>query len=261
MYTPADQLAGVLASTSICFDLSVFEIFVTLGLGGRVVLVRNALALPELDSRVGVTLINTVPSAIAELVRMQALPESLHTVNLAGEPLKTELVNDIYATGTCPGCVRPVRSVRGHDLLDLDPPRGPCPADHRQADRQHAGVPAGCEPAAGAGGCDRRVVPWWCAGVTRGYRDRPELTAEKYVADPFSAREGGRLYRTGDRARYRPDGNLEFLGRIDHQIKLRGFRIELGEIEARLSEQPVVEQAVGDRARGISRVISGWWRT
>ena len=95
----AAELGGVLASTSICFDLSVFEIFVTLGQGGRIVLVNNALALPELPASADVRLINTVPSAIAELVRMEGLPASLTTVNLAGEPLKTELVNAIYATG------------------------------------------------------------------------------------------------------------------------------------------------------------------
>ena len=70
--------------------------------------------------------------------------------------------------------------------------------------------------------------------VGRGYHGEPELSAEKFVADPFSADPLARLYRTGDLARYRPDGNIEFLGRIDHQIKLRGLRIEPGEIEAAL---------------------------
>ena len=94
------EFDGVLASTSICFDLSVFEIFCTLGIGGRIVLVRNALALPDLPADVGVTLVNTVPSAIAELVRMRGVPASVRTVNLAGEPLTTELADAIYALGT-----------------------------------------------------------------------------------------------------------------------------------------------------------------
>ena len=81
-------------------------------------------------------------------------------------------------------------------------------------------------------------------GVTRGYHDRPELTAERFIPDPFGDEPGGRLYRTGDQARYLPDGNVEFLGRIDHQVKIRGFRIEPGEIEATLGRHPAVRQAV-----------------
>ncbi len=79
-------------------------------------------------------------------------------------------------------------------------------------------------------------------GVVRGYLRRPELTAERFIGDP-NGPEGARLYRTGDRARFRPDGTLEFHGRLDHQVKLRGYRIELGEIEARLSEHPSVRAA------------------
>jgi len=79
-------------------------------------------------------------------------------------------------------------------------------------------------------------------GVVRGYLNRPDLTAERFIANPFRA--GGRLYRTGDLARFLPDGNLEYIGRADFQVKIRGFRIELGEIEATLEKQPGVEQAV-----------------
>jgi amino acid adenylation domain-containing protein len=81
-------------------------------------------------------------------------------------------------------------------------------------------------------------------GVARGYHNRPELTAEKFIRDPFSQREGARLFKTGDLVRYRVDGAVEFLGRIDYQVKIRGFRIELGEIEAVLSQHAAVKEVV-----------------
>ena len=81
-------------------------------------------------------------------------------------------------------------------------------------------------------------------GLARGYLNRPELTAEKLIPNPFATEPGERLYKTGDLVRYRPDGNIEFLGRIDHQVKLRGFRIELGEIEAVLNQHAAVQRAV-----------------
>src|SRR5205807_6357287 len=80
-------------------------------------------------------------------------------------------------------------------------------------------------------------------GLARGYLNRPELTTEKFILNPFSDRSGARLYKTGDLARYLPDGNLEFLGRLDHQVKIRGYRIELGEIESVLAQIPSVREA------------------
>jgi acyl carrier protein len=80
--------------------------------------------------------------------------------------------------------------------------------------------------------------------VARGYLNRPDLTAENFIPNPFSDKPGARLYKTGDMARYLPDGNIEFLGRVDHQVKIRGFRVELGEIEAVLSGHPKVRETV-----------------
>jgi acyl-coenzyme A synthetase/AMP-(fatty) acid ligase len=92
-------------------------------------------------------------------------------------------------------------------------------------------------------------------GLARGYRNRPDLTAERFIPDPFTGEKGARLYRTGDIARYLADGSIECLGRMDHQVKIRGFRIELGEIEAILSQHPAVSLAVV-----IAREISGDYR-
>ncbi|MGB2677420.1 MAG: alpha/beta fold hydrolase, partial [Candidatus Acidiferrum sp.] len=96
-------------------------------------------------------------------------------------------------------------------------------------------------------------------GLARGYLNRPELTAEKFIPDPFSAEPAARMYKTGDLARYRPDGNIEFLGRADHQVKVRGFRIELGEIEAVLGQHPAVREAVvlaREDAPGEKRLVA-----
>ena len=99
------------------------------------------------------------------------------------------------------------------------------------------------------------------AGVARGYLNRAELTAERFLPDPFRCHEGGaRMYRTGDLGRWRADGKIEFLGRNDFQVKVRGFRIELGEIEARLAEQGAYRKRWWWRARTRPET-SGWWPT
>jgi acyl-CoA synthetase (AMP-forming)/AMP-acid ligase II len=98
------------------------------------------------------------------------------------------------------------------------------------------------------------------AGLSRGYLNRPDLTAERFIPDPFSRVPGSRLYRSGDLARVRPGGDLEYLGRRDHQVKVRGFRIELGEIEAALTRHPAIREAIvlalNDGADGETRLVA-----
>ncbi len=228
VWSPA-ELSGVLAGTSICFDLSVFEIFLPLSIGGTVVLANNVLELPNLADRAHVTLINTVPSAIDALLIQRALPPSVRIVNLAGEPLTTELADRIYDVPT----VEKVYDLYGpsedttYSTFILrrrgDPPSIGRPIANTRLyilDKALQPVPVGVPGEIYLAG----------QGLARGYLGRPDLTSERFVPSPFSGVD--RLYRTGDRARFRDDGNVEFLGRFDHQVKLRGFRIELGEIES-----------------------------
>ncbi|MFL6289707.1 MAG: amino acid adenylation domain-containing protein [Thermoanaerobaculia bacterium] len=237
----AEDLAGVFAATSVCFDLSVFELFLPLSRGGAVILGDDALALAGLPAAERVTLVNTVPSAMEELLRLAAVPRSVRTVNLAGEPLVPALVDRIYertAAGRVFDLYGPSEDTT-YSTFALRRPGGPAtigwPVAGTRAvllDPWGNPVPAGIPGEVWLGG----------AGLARGYLHRPDLTAERFLPDPFSG-PGERLYRTGDLARRRADGSLELLGRIDHQVKLRGFRIELGEIEAALLAHPAVREA------------------
>jgi len=243
VFTP-EELAGVLASTSICFDLSVFELFVPLCGGGTVILAENVLHLPHLATSKQVTLINTVPSAMAELMCSGSLPASVRTVNLAGEPLHNTLVQQLYQQDT----VRRVFNLYGptevttysiYTLVEKEE-REPSigrPIANSQVyilDSHLQPIPIGVVGELYLGG----------DGLARGYLDRPGLTAERFIPNPFSRRPSARLYKSGDLARYQLSGNIEFLGRIDHQVKIRGVRIELGEIEMTLIQHPEVSETV-----------------
>ncbi|HYO12608.1 MAG TPA: amino acid adenylation domain-containing protein, partial [Thermoanaerobaculia bacterium] len=241
----ARELDGVLAATSIGFDLSVFELLVPLCWGGRVVLAGSILDLPEIPASAGVRLVNTVPSALAELLRAGRLPASVETVNLAGEPLRRDLVRALFAAGVgrVVNLYGPSEDTTYSTVADQErdgegePPIGRPVAGTRARvlDAALRPVPPGVAGELFLGG----------AGLARGYLGRPDLTAERFVPSPFAGDgPGARLYRTGDRVRYRADGELVFLGRLDHQVKIRGFRIEPGEVEAALLRHPDVEQAV-----------------
>jgi amino acid adenylation domain-containing protein len=248
----ADEIAGVLASTSICFDLSAFEIFVPLCWGGKIVLVENVLSLIKTHVA-GITLVNTVPSAMAALLAAGALPDSVRVANLAGEPLPPEVVDQLYQTGT----IQKVYDLYGpsetttYSTFALRMPSRPSTIGRPIAntrvyllDSHMQPVPIGVPGELYIGG----------AGIARGYLGNPELTTEKFITDPFGNDGSSRVYRSGDLARYFPDGNIEFLGRTDNQVKIRGHRIELGEIEAVLNEHPRVEDnVIVARARGLSK--------
>ncbi|RAM53526.1 MAG: non-ribosomal peptide synthetase [Hapalosiphonaceae cyanobacterium JJU2] len=236
---------GILASTSICFDLSVFEIFVPLCCGGKVIFIENALHLPTLAKADNITLINTVPSVISQLLRTDSIPTSVHTVNIAGEPLQNQLVQQLYQQNN----IQRVFNLYGPSEdttystfawiqkgASTTPPIG-YPIHNTQTyllDKNLQLVPVGVPGMLYIGG----------AGLARGYLNKAELTADKFIPNPYTKQTGERLYKTGDLARYLPNGEIEYIGRIDNQIKLRGFRIELGEIEAVINQHSAVREAL-----------------
>ncbi|NVD98021.1 non-ribosomal peptide synthetase [Massilia sp. BJB1822] len=231
----AAWLDKMLASTSICFDLSIFEIFVPLSMGGSVWVVQNILDFAERAAEFPVTLVNSVPSAMAEVARSTTLPASVKVVNLAGEALPNALAQALYQQ-------EPVQRVFNLYGPSEDTTYSTCALVERGGD---AAISIG-KPVANTQTyiVDARLnpVPLGAAGelciagdgLARGYLHQPGLTADKFIPNPFGKTRGSRMYRTGDLVRYRADGMLEYLGRIDHQVKIRGFRIELGEIETAL---------------------------
>jgi amino acid adenylation domain-containing protein len=262
--TPGDT---VLQKTPFSFDVSVWEFFWPLLAGARLVLAkpgghRDAAYLAGLITAERVTVLHFVPSLLQAFLEEPEVTAcaSLRLVVASGEALSPELV-------------RRFGERLGHAALEnLYGPTEAAVDVTAWSCRPEAGlrsVPIG-RPIANTRIqlVDRalRPVPIGVAGelliggvnVGRGYLGRPELTAEKFIPDPFSALPGARLYRTGDLARTQPGGAVEFLGRIDHQVKLRGFRIELGEIETILTALPAVrDAAVALREeRGSRRLVA-----
>ncbi|HEY0735635.1 MAG TPA: amino acid adenylation domain-containing protein, partial [Herpetosiphonaceae bacterium] len=234
----------VLQFASIGFDASIWEIAMALTAGATLELLPSGTPLVGADlaaflAERGITHV-TLPPAVPATLPEGELPD-LDTVIVAGEACPVELVQRwatgrrfVNAYGPTEATVCATLEVLAPDAPHVSIGR---PLPNTQVyvlDGQLQPVPVGVAGELSIAG----------AGVARGYHGRPDLTAERFVPHPFSATPGDRLYRTGDLARYLPDGRIDFLGRIDQQVKLRGFRIELGEIAAALRQYPGVDEAV-----------------
>ncbi|WP_085694736.1 MULTISPECIES: non-ribosomal peptide synthetase [unclassified Pseudomonas] len=242
----------VLQKTPFAFDVSVWEFFWTLLHGARLVIAKpeghkDPAYLMEVIQAQGVTTLHFVPSMLQAFLAAGNAPHAspLRLVFSSGEALPVTVANQFLAR---------YPQARLHNLYGpteaaVDVTYWQCQPDYR-----HALVPIG-RPVANTRMyiLDEALAPvpvgvigdLYIAGVqlARGYLGRPDLTAERFLPDPHGA-DGGRMYLTGDRGRYLPSGDIQYLGRSDHQIKIRGFRIELGEIENALLDFPAVREAV-----------------
>jgi len=247
----------VIAQTaSLCFDISVWQCLTALLCGGRTLIVPDEIAhdpraLPRYLAERGATVLETVPTLLQGMVDASVEPAALSRLRWllpTGEALSPTLTRrwlerypsvplmNAYGPAECADDVAMAEIATPPMTEALHMPIGR-PIDNMRlyiVDRWLSPVPVGAAGELCVAG----------PGVGRGYLNDPSRTAAVFVPDPFGDEPGSRLYKTGDVARYRLDGTIEFLGRLDHQIKLRGVRIELGEIEARLHEYAGVREAV-----------------
>jgi len=236
-----------LSVTTISFDIAALEIFLPLTVGARVVLASRDIAadgrrLKDLIETAGATVMQATPSTWRMLIEAGWTGCEKFKILCGGEALPLDLAKDLLKRGnaawnlygptetTVWSAVWRVES--GCDTLSVGNPINNTQLYILDANLEP--VPFGVRGELYIGG----------KGVARGYLNRPELTAEKFIRNPHSADSDARMFRTGDLARHLPDGNIEWLGRIDEQVKIRGHRIELGEIEAALHLHPAISQAV-----------------
>ncbi|MGQ0554672.1 MAG: amino acid adenylation domain-containing protein [Nitrospiraceae bacterium] len=263
--TPADR---VLQKTPFSFDVSVWEFFWPLMTGAELVLAlpdehKDGVRLKERIVTQQVTTMHFVPpmlQAFLETPAVEVCAGTLRRIICSGEALSDAVQRQCWAR--LPGVelhnlYGPTEAAIDVTVWSCDPtaPADPIPIGHPIAntqiyllDQRGEPVPIGVPGEVHIGGLN----------VARGYHRRPALTAERFVPDLFSAEPGGRVYRTGDLARYRPDGAIEYVGRLDHQVKIRGVRIELGEVESCLLHHPAVHEAVvlaQDSAAGAKRLV------
>ena len=251
----SEDIARVAATTSLSFDPSILEIFVPLCLGGAVVIKANALE-PFSDDENPTMLFGT-PSVLSQLASEGQIPESVRVINVGGEVVRSALIRDLYRASnveriynqygpteatTCTTVALVSRFA--DEPLPIGRPIGLARVYVLDAEARPV--------SAGAPGEIHIAGPV----LARGYRNQPALTAESFVDDPFYG-GGGRMYRTGDLGRWSAAGELEFLGRIDDQVKLAGIRVEPGEVEAAVLRLPHVHQAaviVENNASGNARL-------
>ncbi len=244
-YSSSVLRVGLVAS-SIGFDYSVFELFLPLLSGGEALIVENVLSLSNIDPECELTLINTVPSALEALLGADIkIPTSVKAINLGGEVLSRSLVTTLYERSEIKQLYNlygPSECTTLATLAEITPKGITKPKIGRPIGNSYAYVldtqgqlsPIGIPGELFIGGY----------GVSPGYVNRPRITKELFVRDPFSNDPEAKLYRTGDLVRYCSDGQLEYISRIDDQIKIRGFRVELGEIEHHLLDVKGVDSAL-----------------
>ncbi len=242
--TSKDKLLSV---TTLSFDIAVLEIFLPLTVGAQVVLISRESAmdgkvLAKTITDLGITILQATPATWRLL--LEAGWQGAKTLRMfsGGEAISRELAAKLLTKGaelwnlygpTETTIWSTISQVRGNEhRISIGRPIANTEIHILDANLQP--VPIGVAGELHIGG----------AGVAKGYLNRPDLTAERFIPNPFSQRDGDRIYKTGDLARYLPDGTIECLGRLDFQVKIRGFRIELGEIESAIVKDPTVKQAV-----------------
>jgi len=257
---PLSEGRGSLVATSFAFDLTVTGLFAPLLVGKAVFILPEGDELESLAKALTTgadfSVVKLTPSHLEVLQSL--LPREVacgrtRALIIGGEALgyealgfwslcapDTRLINEYGPTETVVGSI--AYEVRGEGEQ-----KGPVPIGRPIANTRVYVLDPGMRPAP-IGVAGELYIGG--DGLARGYRSRPDLTAEKFLPDPFSQTPGGRLYRTGDRTRYLPDANLLFLGRADQQVKIRGHRVELGEIESALGEHPAVRECSVTMSRG-----------
>jgi hypothetical protein len=256
-FTDRDTLVAV---TTLSFDIAGLELYLPLTVGGRLVIASREIAsdgcrLGALITEVGATVMQATPATWRLFLEADWLGNRQLRILCGGEALPRALANQLLERcGSLWNMYGPTETTIWSTTKKIDSEEGPVYLGQPLAnthvyilDGHLNPVPVGVPGELHIGG----------AGVARGYRNRPELTAKKFIKDPFRDEPAARLYKTGDLVRYWPDGNIEFLGRLDHQVKIRGFRIEPGEIESALGSYPGVRVVLawGD-APGEKRLVA-----